>query len=827
LSRLSAESLRWTLGLYCAFVGAFMLVAPHRFTAGVYAALAQFRGLWGMASLAAGVALLAVAILRPRRAVVLLGHGLAGVTFLALSVSFLQDRAWTGTIAYGVLGVGTIVAGVLPRASAAGRDLFALLMGLISLLQGILLAALPGLLGSSSFDVLRSGRQGMGLALIAGGGLLLSAHLRRSPSAVYVWLAHLAAGIACFVFGLIFSLPNRAWTGLALYWGCGLAVALLPWLSRRLASVDPASLRTRLAFSLAMATSVALVLTAAIATSQEERLATEQVQETQRVEAQSVARNVADYVQLNGARTAVVATLAGQLPMTPVFQRALLEASRPSYPDVTGFVTLDAAGTVLAAIGEMPLDVGDWREMADSFRQRSPGGAIPIQLAWGERRLLLFSVPIALEDGRTGGVLVSGFDAGRLERRLARPGSNVYLADGYGRLIASRLDAETAPRLPEGWDRQVRLGEMPALPRRIAAFARVPGPQWAVAVEKPQAAALAGVRRGRDLAFALLLAVVPLAVIGGILVAGLIARPLGTLARAVGEMAGNPAEMPTVPLESSDITEVASLAAAFQEMRGRLAVRTRESERLATELRARADVLAESDRRKDEFLAMLAHELRNPLGAIANASYVMNQVGLQEPPLQRAVGVIQRQIQHLVRLVDDLLDVSRITRGKIELRLQPLDLRDAVRSAVEMTRPLVESKEHALAVELPPGPLPVQADPTRMEQVLGNLVRNAAKYTEPGGRIDVSAASEGDEAVVRVRDNGIGIPPELLPRIFDLFIQGEQSLDRSGGGLGIGLTLVRRLVEMHGGRVEAHSEGAGKGSEFTVRVPLAPSLGPS
>ncbi len=565
---------------------------------------------------------------------------------------------------------------------------------------------------------------------------------------------------------------------------------------------------------------MALVLTAAIATSQEERLATGQVLEMRQVEAQLIARNVADYVQLNGARAAVVATLAGRLPMTPVFQRALLEASRPSYPDVTGFVTLDAGGTVLAAIGEVPLDVSDWRTVVSDQQERS---GIPIYLVGRERLLLLLSAPIRVEGGEVGGVLVSAFDAELLARRLARTGSNVYLADGYGRLIASRQDTDVVLQsLPAGWDREFRRGQAPALARRIAAFAQVPGGlDWVVAVERPRAAALAGVRRGRDLAFVLLLVVVPLAVIGGIIVAGLIARPLGALAAAVDEMAsGNPA-LPAIPLETSGITEVASLAAAFQEMRGRLAVRTRESERLATELRARADALAETDRRKDEFLAMLAHELRNPLGAIANAAHVMDQIGTSQPPMQRAVGVIQRQIQHLVRLVDDLLDVSRITRGKIDLRLEPVDLRDAVRSAVEMTRPIVEAKEHTLRVELPPEPLSVHADVTRLEQVLGNLVRNAAKYTEPGGRIEVTAWSEVGEAVVRIRDNGIGIPPELLPRIFDLFIQGEQSLDRSGGGLGIGLTLVHRLVEMHGGQVAAQSGGEGQGSEFTVRLPLS------
>jgi signal transduction histidine kinase len=829
LHRLSAESLRWTLGPYCAFVGAFMLVAPHRFTAPVYGAMLEYRGLWGMSALVAGVALLAVAILRPRRAVVLLGHGLAGATLLALSASFLQNRAWTGMIAYGVLGAGVMLAGTLPRTSSVGRDLFALLMGLTAVLQGLLLAGLPALLGSQYFGIQRPYQRVIGLALLLGGSLVLSAHLRRNPSALYVWAAHLAGGAAFFLFGLVFSLSNRAWTGLVLYWGGGLALALLPWLSRHLAALDPASLRTRLAFSLATATSVALVLTAAIATSQEERLATEQVLEMRKVEAQLIARNVADYVQLNGARAAVVASLAGRIPMTPVFQRALLEASRPSYPDVTGFVTLDATGTVLAATGNVPLDVSDWRrlavETAADLQHQERSGSIPIRLAGTERLLLLLSAPIRLEDGLMGGVLVSAFDAELLARRLARTGSNVYLADGYGRLIASRQDTdEVLQSLPAGWDLELRRGQGPAIAHRIAAFARVPGGlDWVVAVERPRAAALAGVRSGRDMAFALLLVVVPLAVIGGIIVAGLIARPLDTLAEAVNEMAaGNPA-LPAIPLESSGITEVSSLAAAFQEMRGRLAVRTRESERLATELRARADALAETDRRKDEFLAMLAHELRNPLGAIANAAHVMDQIGTSQPPMQRAVGVIQRQIQHLVRLVDDLLDVSRITRGKIELRLEPVDLRDAVRSAVEMTRPIVEAKKHALHVELPPGPLTVHADVTRLEQVLGNLVRNAAKYTEPEGKIEVTAWSEDGEASVRVRDNGIGIPAELLPRIFDLFIQGEQSLDRSGGGLGIGLTLVHRLVEMHGGQVTAQSGGEGQGSEFTVRLPLSPN----
>jgi two-component system CheB/CheR fusion protein len=291
------------------------------------------------------------------------------------------------------------------------------------------------------------------------------------------------------------------------------------------------------------------------------------------------------------------------------------------------------------------------------------------------------------------------------------------------------------------------------------------------------------------------------------------------LSGAVGEMtAGNLA----APLGAgSTITEVSRLAAAFQEMRDRLAERTRESERLTAELRARAAALAESDRRKDEFLAMLAHELRNPLGAVANASYLLEQLAPPEPQLERPIAIIRRQIQHLVRMVDDLLDVSRITRGKVELRRQPVDLAEVLRHAVETARPLAEAREQTLRAEIPPEPLPLEGDATRLEQVFSNLLRNAVKFTEPGGRIELSAGRQGDtQAVVRVRDDGVGIPADLLPRVFDLFTQGDQGLDRTGGGLGIGLTLVRSLVEMHGGRVEASSGGPGRGSEFEVRLPL-------
>ena len=223
---------------------------------------------------------------------------------------------------------------------------------------------------------------------------------------------------------------------------------------------------------------------------------------------------------------------------------------------------------------------------------------------------------------------------------------------------------------------------------------------------------------------------------------------------------------------------------------------------------------------KDEFLAMLAHELRNPLAPIAVA--LLRRLGAPEPRLQAVRDMIDRPVTDTARILDDLLDVSRVTRGKIALLPLRLDLRDVVRRAVEANRPLMEQNAHRLHVRLEPEPLWVEGDETRLAQVVGNLLMNAAKFTPSGGTVEVSVRATSDRAEVRVRDTGVGLVTEALDRIFDLFSQEDTPLDRQQGGLGIGLTLVKRLVELHGGTVEARSAGRGCGSEFVVRLPLLP-----
>ena len=239
-----------------------------------------------------------------------------------------------------------------------------------------------------------------------------------------------------------------------------------------------------------------------------------------------------------------------------------------------------------------------------------------------------------------------------------------------------------------------------------------------------------------------------------------------------------------------------------------------------TERRLAEQALQEINQRKDEFLAMLAHELRNPLAPIRNAAQILRLHGKGNTKLEWARSVIERQSRHLTRLVDDLLDVSRIVRGQISLEKGPIDLSDVVRNALETSRPLVRERKHQLTVTLPGEPLPLDADLTRLSQVVSNLLINAAKYTPEGGHIWLEAHRPNDEVILKVRDSGMGISSSLLPHIFDLFTQGVRTLDRAQGGLGIGLTLVKKIVEMHGGRVEARSAGEGEGSEFTVRLPL-------
>lgn len=281
--------------------------------------------------------------------------------------------------------------------------------------------------------------------------------------------------------------------------------------------------------------------------------------------------------------------------------------------------------------------------------------------------------------------------------------------------------------------------------------------------------------------------------------------PLRARGRVLGALALGGADRVPLAAEDRDLAE---------DLAGRAAIAL-DNARLYRDIQER-------DRRKDEFLALLGHELRNPLAPVRSAVEILRRVGGDHPQLTWASGVIERQVHHIVRLVDDLLDVSRITRGVVNLRPTRVEVAPTVARAVETVRPLLDERRHCFELSLPDEPLFVIADPTRLEQVVANLLHNAVKYTEPGGHIELGVRADGADVEVHVRDNGIGIPPDMIDQIFEPFTQVDRSLDRSQGGLGIGLTLVQRLVALQGGSVRARSDGPGQGSEFVVRLPLAP-----
>jgi signal transduction histidine kinase/CheY-like chemotaxis protein len=275
------------------------------------------------------------------------------------------------------------------------------------------------------------------------------------------------------------------------------------------------------------------------------------------------------------------------------------------------------------------------------------------------------------------------------------------------------------------------------------------------------------------------------------------------------------------------------LAVALENARLYRLAREEIEERRRTEraLRETEEALRDAGRRKDEFLATLGHELRNPLNPIRNAVEILRRKGTSEPDAQFSQDLIERQVVHLARLIDDLLDVSRITKGKLELRREPVDLAGILGASVESIRPFIERTGQTLRYTPPSRPIPLRADPVRLAQVFSNLLDNAAKYTKADGHIAVTVETRGPQVCVTVSDDGSGIAPEHLPHIFELFYQADRSLGRTHGGLGVGLTLVKRLVDMHGGSIEAASDGAGRGSRFTVLLPIlsrieAPAVSP-
>ena len=438
------------------------------------------------------------------------------------------------------------------------------------------------------------------------------------------------------------------------------------------------------------------------------------------------------------------------------------------------------------------------------------------------------AVPV-MREGAVQWVLAARLDAALLSEFIAartdQDGRIAALADRTRRVVARSRDGArffTQPQTPElqaavnaqperGSARLVTLDGVPVL----AAWQSLPS-GWTITVGSPTALYDGPLRRS----IAILVAFGGVVFGGGVLLSLMLARRISAAVEAVAQDAGRLADGEPLPRRRAPIRQFSRLFDSLSE-----AGRVQREKDVAREQALAA--LREADRRKDEFLAMLAHELRNPLAPLRNALGLLARTAAPDVTARRALAMADRQVRQLARLVDDLLDVSRITQGKITLQQAPLEVCRTVQEAVEAMRPAIEARGQHLSLQLPAISPWIDADAVRIAQVLENLLSNATKYTDPEGTITVSLHAEAREVAIAVADTGVGLAPEQHERIFELFTQVPGHSDRTQGGLGIGLSLVRRLVALHGGNVVAHSEGPGRGSCFTVRLPrLDDAAGP-
>jgi signal transduction histidine kinase/CheY-like chemotaxis protein len=498
----------------------------------------------------------------------------------------------------------------------------------------------------------------------------------------------------------------------------------------------------------------------------------------------------------------------GAVSLSSLDRRQVVNTSRPvrePLPEMTDFESFDRTlQTRAPAIG--PLHVG----------------------RISQQRGFLVRVPV-LRDGRVTYVLSAWVTSDRfssvLRRQTPFPDEWVRgVVDTNGVVVARSRDPERfvgqkgTPAFlarydvaPEGVYRDVALDGTPV----YGAYSHAPASRWVAGVAVPAPVVEAAFRQSMIALAATTLLLLAVGGGGTFVLSRWLSREISQAAEDADAISHGRPPSPVI----SRITELQRLQNGLVRSAALLDTRQRErDEQVARADAARAEAEA-ADRAKDEFLALLGHELRNPLAPALTAVHLMKQRGDNS----REREIIERQIRHMARLVDDLLDVSRLRRGAIELRREPFELAEAVSRAVEMTSPLFSDKHHALLVEVPPG-LVVDGDRIRIAQVISNLLSNAGKYTEPHGCVVLTARQEYPDIVLECRDNGSGIAPDLMPRVFDLFVQGERGIDRRQGGLGLGLAVARMLVNRHGGTIEASSPGPRQGSTFIVRLPAAPAL---
>ncbi|NYE60310.1 signal transduction histidine kinase [Duganella sp. 1224] len=518
---------------------------------------------------------------------------------------------------------------------------------------------------------------------------------------------------------------------------------------------------------------------------------------------------------------------------------ANIQRQNPDYVNF-GLIQLNGDVTCSAVPSKTPVNLRDRTHFrrAVHLKRFVAGGYVFGRVI--QKHTVNLTYPVLDENEQVKAVVFAALDLTKLDRFVADiqlpPGSLLLTADSEGRIISRKPDPEVWFGKQVSPDMRTAMAADPGKPvllagpdgvERLHRFARVGSnglSDYTVTIGIPSDAITANARHDQVLDFLALAATIALALLSAWFVGDvLVLRRVKRLATTANSIASGTLEARSgIRYGKEEISELARALDAMAE-----ALQEKELQHLKAESQLR-----EADRRKDEFLAMLAHELRNPLAPISAGAQLLQSGHATDAAVQRTAGIIVRQVHHMTRLVDDLLDVSRVTRGLVTLTRMPLEVAKIVADAVEQAEPLLKSRQHRFDVELPPAPLVVMGDHKRLVQVLVNVLNNAAKYTPPGGAIKLTVRADGGNVKLTISDNGIGMSPELRSRVFELFAQADRNSDRSQGGLGLGLALVKSLVELHGGSVAVDSEGEQKGSTFTIilpgadRQPAAPQPGP-
>ena len=856
-------SLEWALGTFLAGAGVLMLVAPHQFSAAGYDALRPALPWWASAFCLAGIALVAAPVFAFRRPLRLAAHAAAGIVLCSLALSFAAPGVWGSSAGYFILGLATLGSGLvqhrrpLEAREAAeeeqeeGRrqDALMVAMAAIALLHGLALLGLPAAFRAPTYDAIRGAAPYFGIAFLAAGLALgyaqrpsMGRGSRPLPFLAYA-AAHALAAVVFIAWALALMLPNRAWTGLALYGGIGALTGLLPWLTRAAPLMaGSSSLRARLTLALAAAAAAPLVVAATLIARQEEGAARAEALSRQQSFAGVIAQDTAQYVGLHRSAVAALASQMALTAPTTLEQTALLESVSTAFPAFSFLANFDAAGNGVArstprapeAVARLPI-----------FERARETGAATADVLYrpdlSPGPVFALGAPITRE-GEFDGVVMGAVESTRMFDLLATPrlgvgaGGETYLVDAIGRAIAhpdttlsasltdfSRLPPVTA-LLEAPDDQPGALSYRGWGGERLVGFARVPSLGWGVVIERPAALVLADSFARRDQIFGLLMLAISAAAAAGFLAAGRLTRSLTALSRAADALADDQLD---APLPRSSAAELDRLSNAFRSMRDRLAARTAERE--------------EAIRMRDNVLGTVSHDLKNPLTTIALRAHVLQDEaaellqdseaneGRTDPLPQSEItdrlaamadglGRIVGTTHKMQSMIDELVDTARLHSGqRLDLKKRPVDLVALTRVVADEYRQTAE--RHRVEFESAEEELVGEWDPARLERVLHNLAGNAVKYSPDGGTVAISVQrSANDAAVVSVKDQGLGIPAGDLPNLFQRFYRASNVAGRIRG-TGLGLYSAREIITQHGGTLEVESR-EGRGSTFVIRLPL-------